>query len=102
MDWDEYRRIALGELGMSEQEFYDTTLRAITLKAEGHRRAIERQEQVAWERARWLAAVLVQPYVPKGKRLKTTDLAVFPWETPGGRKELTEREIALLKKWDAN
>ena len=56
------------------------------------REAIERQQ---WERDRWVATCLLQPYSKKA--LKPRDLAVFPWErivrhTPRPELSAEERE----------
>lgn len=86
---------------MSEAEFWDTTLRAISLKAEGRRRAGGVLEQSRWERTRWLAALLLSPNVKKGKTLRPRDLGLFPWEKERlQRKELTDRETEIMRKWD--
>ena len=84
---------------MSEAEFWDSTLRGITLKAEGHRRAVEMRERSEWERARWLAAIMIAPYAPKGKTIKPSDIARFPWEESKIRK-LTPEEMDLIRKRD--
>lgn len=87
---------------MSEQEFWDSTLRGLTLKAEGHQRAEQKKHREAWERARWLAAAMLQPWAPKGKRLKVTDIAEFPWEKEKKQEGLTDAQMKIFKKWDAS
>lgn len=39
---------------------------------------VQLNEQHNWERNRWLAACILQPWAKKA--LKPTDLALFPWE----------------------
>lgn len=72
------------------------------LRIEGHRRAMEARDRSEWERIRWLAAVLLQPYAAKGRTIKPADIAAFPWDAPRVRTQLTPEEIERLKKWDAN
>jgi hypothetical protein len=62
------------------------------------------RERGAWERARWIAAVLLSPHAKKGKSIQPRDLTVFPWE----KQERTEQDDAeaaakraeLFAQWD--
>jgi hypothetical protein len=77
-------------------------LREIWLYIEGQTNIRERTERESWERVRWAAAALLQPHLSKGKKLKLTDLAVFPWEvaeaTPA--KGITEATREKWAQWD--
>lgn len=86
-------------MGMSEDEFWNETLRATSLRIEGFRRKEEREYRADWERARWMAAVFVQPYATKGKTIRPTDLMKFPWEKQEARL-LTPAEIERIRERD--
>lgn len=59
------------------------------------------KQKQAWERARWTALALLQPHISKGKKLKLTDLAVFPWEEQiEQKKEVDPRTREKWEKWD--
>lgn len=49
-------------------------------------------QQAEWERARWMATRILQPYARKA--LRPTDLGRFPWEkpAPGTAPPLTKEE----------
>ena len=70
--------IALGCIGMSEDDFARCT-------------PAEVKERGEWERNRWLALCVLQPW--SKKRLKAHDVCLFPWEI----KEQENREEPLDK-----
>lgn len=80
------------------------TLRSIQNAIDGHLEAAERAEQSAWERTRWLAAALLSPYAQKGKTIKPTDLARFPWEEKvvqaPRRREMTPEQKEWRRRMD--
>ncbi len=45
----------------------------------------------SWERTRMLAALMLQPYIGKGKTLKPKDLLSFPWEEEKKSQEPKEK-----------
>ncbi len=47
---------------------------------EGARQRQEQAYQGSWEQARFVVHGFLQPHQKKGKRLKLTDVATFPWE----------------------
>ena len=57
-----------------------------------HYKSEQQQIQISWEQTRWIAAVLLQPHMKKGKRMKPTDLVKFPWEESKKTKQ-TKEEI---------
>jgi len=69
---------------------------------DGYSEREERAERAAWERTRWLAAATLTPSAQKGKTIKPTDLARFPWEKEKakGRRELTPEQIEFRRKLD--
>lgn len=78
------------------------TLRTLQNAIDGYEQRQERAERAAWERTRWLAAAILTPYAAKGKTIKPTDLARFPWDQKEGpkRKPLTPEQIAWRKRMD--
>jgi hypothetical protein len=54
-----------------------------------------------WERTRFIAVALLQPH--SKKRIKPTDLVVFPWEEEQQEKQVPEstkeRFTEALKRW---
>jgi hypothetical protein len=66
-----------------------------------------RKERSAWERNRWLAVCVVQPY--SKKTLGVKDIAVFPWEKEEptrqdakpamSMEEIKERYKSALKEY---
>ena len=67
-----------GRMGMSETEFLDCTPRFFYNRQRGYMAATDAAERGEWERTRWLAFFVLTPH--RKKRLKMSDLAVFPWE----------------------
>lgn len=94
---------AVGVVGMSRDDFLDSTpdeLGAIF-------KAYASKEHGAWERARFLACMSLQPYIPKGKRVVPTDILRFPWEddqpaacaaAPDLTLEQRKARVALLEE----
>lgn len=90
-------RVGLGQLRLSPSCFYAMTLEEFLLAAEGFMQLEENREKQHWERSRWLAALLLQPHVKKGTRLKPTDIAKFPWEKTAKGKANNKVLAATLK-----
>lgn len=103
---------AAGAMGMSEQEFLDCSPRYFFARHRGFVRHHERQQQEAWERARYLAFYTLSPHAKKGRLKKLSDLGRFPWEkkpapaettlperTPEQRAADTAEFIARAKRW---
>jgi len=85
-----------GRMGWSEQQFFRSSLRYFFAALAGHRR----NEQEAWERARWQSWLSLMPYLEKGANLELHDLARFPWEPePAPRFVLDEATLAWLEKF---
>lgn len=53
----------------------------------------QQRSQEAWDQTRWLATFVLQPHMKKGKRLKPTDLAKFPWDQKQNKTKQTREEI---------
>src|SRR5690606_34808962 len=54
VDWDELLTIAL-EVGWTQEQFWSSTPHELSLAVEAHRR----KEEAAYERAAWIAAVII-------------------------------------------
>ena len=57
-----------------------------------------------WETSRFQILHLLSPHIKKGKNLRSTDIATFPWETTKPvDKEKIEKQIErakyLAEKW---
>lgn len=77
------------------------TLEELLAAARGSARAEQLQAQGDWERARWLAACLLQPHMKKGSRINARTLAVFPWEKEQPADEASsKRANDILKGWN--
>ena len=83
------------------------TLKSVILTIEARAEALSTQRQDDWDRARWMAAISLQPHMSKGKTLKPQDLITFPWEirpTAAAPVDKAAEEAArreLFAKWDA-
>lgn len=86
LTFDIIMQIGLGQLRFSPSVFYDMTLEEFIAAARGMNEQEEMRQRQEWERARWSAAVALQPHTKKGSSLKPTDLIIFPWEKKPKRK----------------
>jgi hypothetical protein len=80
LTFDIMMQIGLGQLRFSPSVFYDMTFEEFIAAARGMNEQEEMRQRQEWERARWSAAVALQPHTKKGSKLKPTDLVIFPWE----------------------
>ena len=82
------------------------TLKSVIMAIEARAEALSAQRQDDWERARWMAAISLQPHMSKGKTLKPQDLITFPWEikpTAAAPVDKAAEEAArreLFERWD--
>lgn len=67
--------------------------------SKGFSDTIDRQYRAEWERARWIASVVIAPHIKK--RMKPKDLISFPWEVKNAVKAFTRGEVfeAINKKF---
>lgn len=80
MTWRQIKRIAYGEMGLSEEEFGRITPEYFTLRLHGMRKAQQLDYRNDWIRARWQVCIFLNT---KTKRqLREIDLGRFPWEKP--------------------
>ena len=80
MTWSDIREIAIGQMGMSNQDFLDSDFVVVMDAIKGFNQMKQLEFRNKWEQTRWLAAIGLQPYSGKGKAIKMTDLIVFDWE----------------------
>lgn len=72
--------MGVGFLQLPPAVFYELTYDELKVMAEGKRGNTDEVVRAIWEAARFSATIGLQPHMKKGKKIKTTDLAVFPWE----------------------
>lgn len=78
------------------------TVQEFALMMDGYVEEKEEQLRQDWDRARWIAAVLLSPHTQKGKRIQPTDLARFPWDKTDTKKVTkAQQEFGehILKTW---
>jgi len=80
------------------------TVQEFSLMMDGY--VQEREEDMidAWNRSRWIAALLLSPHSKRGQRIKLSDIAVFPWDE--NKKTITKAEQEwgemILQSWAKN
>lgn len=79
------QEIAFGEIGMPNDEFWNSTPKEFHYRQKGYFAKLERIDRNEWERIRWQTTALLN--IHSSKDLKPIDIAVFPWE-----KEKVEAE----------
>lgn len=90
--------IALGEMQMTETEFWHITPRAFFNKLAGFRK----QEQDKWEQVRFVMWSNLVPYSPKGKPTLVQDVLPFPWDNELkviANESAAEKRKKADKKW---
>lgn len=67
----------------------------------GYAEAESLKQQSDWERTRWQTVALINIQLPKGKSVKSQDLALFPWEVDEKKKNTLSHKDAkeILEKW---
>lgn len=72
--------IALGQLNMGVEEFYNMLPKYFWNKLDGFYDLENLREKAEWERTRWSTTLLLNIHIGKGKSLKPTDLIEFEWD----------------------
>jgi len=107
MTWNQIREIAIGQMGMSNQDFLDCDFVVVMDAIKGFNLMKQLEFRNRWEQTRWLATIGLQPYSSKGKTIKMKDLIVFDWEKDEkpvvkqlseAQKQYRERMDAFMKK----
>lgn len=88
--------IAFGELGLTTDEFYMMTPRNFINAQNGHKRLYEQNQRAEWERARWMACVIINPHLKRG--ISPGKITTFPWEKIKKSKEHIKHDIQRLIK----
>ena len=90
MTWDYIEKCGLWQLGYTVAELYDMTPRMFYNAQKGLFDHWEMNQQGSWERARWVAAAIINPHVKKSVQPK--DLVRFAWEKKRGKIKTKELE----------
>lgn len=91
-------------MGLKIRELYELTPRQFNNMLTGWYDTKQASERIEWERTRWLASLLINIQLPKGKQLKSAqDLAVFEWERDPEKEKIDkaehERRKAIAMSW---
>ena len=78
---------------MTVDQLYDLTPSMFFNAQYGMWEKWELDSQGEWERARWMACVIINPHVKKN--LKPKDLTKFPWEMKKNHK--TKKEVDKIR-----
>lgn len=97
---EEIKKVGLGQMRLGPTAFYSMLLSDFVLAAEGFHEMHEMQERQHWERARWSAAMAMQPHAKKGARIKPQDLCKFPWDAKPNKQVNQVLHNMLKKKAD--
>ena len=97
--------MAYGQLGMSEDEFWDMIPASFFLKMQGFYDFQKFLQNSQWDRTRTLASILLQPHLKKGRRIDPKKLIPLEWdkalnESKSDTPEKIEQNTRdLLYKW---
>jgi hypothetical protein len=91
--------LALGEMGMTVDDFYDMLPRQFANKVKGYRRKEKNLQLRELYALRWQTTTLINSRRKAGEQLKETDLMLMPWEKKiiEDRKKLTWADIKNMK-----
>tara|TARA_R100001163_G_C5068278_1_gene208298 strand:+ start:8607 stop:8924 length:318 start_codon:yes stop_codon:yes gene_type:complete len=89
-------QIAFGELHMTVNEFYNMTPRNFINAQIGLKNLYEQNQQAEWERARWMACVIINPHLKRS--IDPKKITKFPWEIAARRKKAKKFDIEKLLK----
>ena len=86
--------IAFGELNMSLEQFYNMCPRNFANAQIGSRKLYEQNEQAEWERARWMACVIINPHLKKS--IDPKKITTFPWEKQIKSSDKIKKDIEKI------
>lgn len=72
--------MAVGCIGMSHDDFCKCTFDEFESICKAWRDMNDRENREAWERARTIATILIQPHVKKGNKVTPQQLISLPWD----------------------
>lgn len=87
-------------MGWTEEQFWDSTLRATTNAITGYSNREQEAYRDRWEQTRMIAFYAVKPHTKEGALKRIVDLFPLPWDQKQTVRTLTEDEKNRLKKWD--
>lgn len=82
--------IAMGCLGMSLRDFERCTPFEFQSIFDAWSRRLDGAEHTEWDRIRYMCMCILQPY--SKKKLRPTDVVVFPWERKSEPVEVLSKE----------
>lgn len=65
-------------MNLTEVEFENVTPAYFNIRLTGLRRHQQQKEQAEWERARWVASMVMSPHLKNP--IRPQQLVTFPWE----------------------
>lgn len=88
--------LAVGCIGMSYDDFCKCTFSEFESICRSWREMTEGQNRVAWERARTIATIVIQPHIKK--RLTPKQLLPLPWDDKKSNQRNKEPELTGEEK----
>lgn len=85
--------LALGEIGLSYDEFYSLTPRSFNNLTVGWSRKQEREKKESWEQIRMLFFGVLKPHL-KRKDLTAEKLLPFPWDEKSEEIDLEDVDLS--------
>ena len=96
-------QLALGELGMDVDSFYDLTPRQFNNKVIGHYARIEFLENQEWQRARLISFYAIKGHDSKNRLKQPKALFALPGDKKEKKQQSApmtkEQALALAQKW---
>lgn len=89
---------AIGVLGMALGDFCDLEPSEFDAVCAAYKEKVERVEREAWERARIMTCIGIQPHV--GKKIRPRDIMHLPWDDARAPAEIVNKDehLARLKR----
>lgn len=84
---------------MSVRDLYDMTPRNFINAQLGRKKMYDQDMQSAWERARWMACVIINPHLKRAVDPKK--ITTFPWEKVKKTYKQAKRDIEKIIKESA-
>ena len=84
---------------MTLNELYNMTPRNFINAQIGSRKLYEQTNQAEWERARWMACVIINPHLKRS--IDPKKITTFPWETKKKSSSMIKRDIEKIVKQSA-
>ena len=86
-------QIGIGELGFTIDELYDMNPKNFLNAQLGRKRLYDQNQQAEWERARWIACVIINPHLKRP--IDPKKITVFSWEKKSRKKNRADIEKIL-------